>query len=137
MAIVLEGKKTTGETFRKEIENNIEELTLAYIELLSIDLSPLRKMEHLEYLYLNDNKLIEVDLTPLQNCQSLIDIWISGNEIERFDLSPLRNCPKLEEVHLVNNPLMDILWKDDSIIPEKLPKGLMPFLEDIQSAVKK
>jgi len=27
MVIVLEGKKTTGEPFRKEIENNNEELT--------------------------------------------------------------------------------------------------------------
>jgi len=58
-------------------------------------------------------------------------------EIEKVDLSPLKNCTKLEEIHLTNNPLMDILWEDDSIIPEKLPRGLIPFLEDIQSAVKK
>ena len=35
MVTVLEGMKTTGESFSREFENNVEELTLVYIELLS------------------------------------------------------------------------------------------------------
>ena len=61
-----------------------------------VDISPIGKMEDLEYLEICKSNI--ADISPLANCTKLIDLNISTNYI--YDLTPLYGLKKLRRVYL-------------------------------------
>ena len=130
--VVIEGKKTNGEIFRKPFENdmkivnlqgkqlslislsslaeftNLQKLRLAGNQLSSISLSPLSKCPNFESLYLGGNQLTSIDLSPLAECSNLQELRLNSNQLSSIDLSPLTHCKNLRFLYLQKNKFVEL-----------------------------
>ncbi len=68
------------------------------------DLSPLKDLTRLEYLYLQYNQV--QDLSPLQGLTGLTYLDLTGNQVQ--DLSPLKGLTGLVELRLGGNQIKDL-----------------------------
>lgn len=156
--IVLEGKKATGERFRKIINPEKTSLYLKRKKLATLDLSPLEQASKIQTLSLAHNQLTSIDLSPFEKCTELQGLFLNDNQLTNINLNPLKSCFKLKFLDLRNNPLTNvdlsplgsctqlsllsfdssttIRWESPSLTLNKLPRGLQTYREQIQLAWK-
>ncbi|MBD3189131.1 MAG: hypothetical protein GF308_00730 [Candidatus Heimdallarchaeota archaeon] len=156
--LVLEGKKATGERFRKTIKSTKASLYLKRRKLVSLDLSPLEQCNKLQTFSLSQNRLTSIDLHPLEKCSALQGLFLNDNQLTDINLIPLQRCFQLKILDLRNNPLSaidlsslascsqlsllsfdsstTIRWEKPSLALNKLPRGLQTYREEIQRAWK-
>lgn len=93
----------------------LENLTnLTYLNLLDdqiSDISPLKGLKNLTFLALEDNRI--VDIKPLANMENLKTLILTDNQID--DISPLANLPNLIVLHIIGNPVVENLTREEML----------------------
>lgn len=88
--------------------DHIERLYVAASRLKKLDLSPLNRCSWLTHLDVSENFLTEIDLSPLKNCSRLETLDLSHNKLRSLDLEPLRHCSRLRYLYLQDNSLKKV-----------------------------
>jgi internalin A len=75
------------------------------------DISPLKGLKNLTFLALEDNRI--VDIKPLANMENLKTLILTDNQID--DISPLANLPNLIVLHIIGNPVVENLTREEML----------------------
>ncbi len=98
--VVLEYITSDGQRRRKAIRRRVKQLDLSSLNIVTIDLTPLRDCPVLVELDLTNNNLKEIDLSPLRRIKKLQEIKLRDNQFSKIDLSPLFFCDSLSILRL-------------------------------------
>jgi Leucine-rich repeat (LRR) protein len=87
---------------------NLKALNFARNDLLSVNISSIQSLIHLEILNLSENQLNWIDLSPVTNLEKLRCLEVWGNNLKEVDLEPLSYLTNLEYLYLNNNEIREI-----------------------------
>ncbi|TXT55675.1 MAG: hypothetical protein BAJATHORv1_30055 [Candidatus Thorarchaeota archaeon] len=79
-----------------EIPDTLLELDLEHMEIMEIDLEPLRGLENLEMINLSNNPIEYIDLEAIAECPSLKALKLAYTNLDKIDLLPFKENTELE-----------------------------------------
>ncbi|MHA2143537.1 MAG: hypothetical protein ACXADD_18825 [Candidatus Thorarchaeota archaeon] len=91
---------------------SLRALTIEETSLTTIDLEPLSVCDWLTFLRIYKNKKLKrINLSPLGACEYLTDLHLRDNMLDGIDFRQLSNCRRLLYLDLANNPSRELRLK--------------------------